>query len=189
MKHAPLLALGWSALLLAFTHAGPPDELLFSLHGVLVGWGYLRYYQPTEHGMGDSREAFEFAALFPPSLRPPIQVVGGACFGVVSNCCCGLFPPASALTHEALGKGARDGAHAGAHSTLPSTFHAALHSTMPPTGVAARAEAPLPSVTTEDPELAERRRQRARQLLDERLAAKGNAATPARDMPSAPTQV
>jgi len=141
---ASYLGASWTLLLLVFTQAGPPDELLCAAHGVLVGWVYLRYYQPRADGVGDSRDEFEFAALFPPPLRHPLRVLGNATHGVLSHCCCGLFPPSLPNCEP-----------------LPAAQAEVTVMLVPP-----------PTVTTQDPVLAEKRRQRARELLEERLAAK-----------------
>ena len=96
--HAPALQLAASAALLVVAHAGPPDELLFAVHGLFVGWLYLRYYQPQPSGAwGDASDAFAFAALFPPAVQPPLRALGRVTFGVASACgCCplsGWAPP------------------------------------------------------------------------------------------------
>ena len=37
-EHAPSLCIVWSVLIILLTHAGPPDELLFALNGLLCAW-------------------------------------------------------------------------------------------------------------------------------------------------------
>jgi len=146
-------------------HAGPPDELFFSVFGILAGWTYLRYYQPRQGdsllrpalATGDSSETFAFAQLWPPPLQPPLRLVGAALFGALSSCSCGLFPPFAGVLAESAD--ASDGAYLG---------HGATFARM----LAGDVEAPPPSVTTADPLVAERRRQRARELLEQRMAAK-----------------
>mmetsp|Transcript_79 Transcript_79/g.271 ORF Transcript_79/g.271 Transcript_79/m.271 type:complete len:358 (+) Transcript_79:76-1149(+) len=178
LRCAPLGALAWSAVLLLLTHAGPPDELLFSLFGILSGWTYLRYYQPRPGDSllrpaaptGDSSDSFAFAALWPAPLQPPLQLAGAALFGVLSSCCCGLFPPSTAgcgLDEPIWGGGGGASAHG---SAFAAAWFAPGTSDL---------EAPPPSVTTGDPLVAERRRQRARELLEQRMAAKVASAAPA----------
>mmetsp|Transcript_49076 Transcript_49076/g.159460 ORF Transcript_49076/g.159460 Transcript_49076/m.159460 type:complete len:158 (+) Transcript_49076:485-958(+) len=113
MRHAPPVALVWSAVLLLLTHAGPPDELLFGINGALVGWCYLRYCQPRRGdsllrptaATGDASASFAFSALWPPPLRPPLDLFGTALFGALSSCCCGLFPPPHSAVLLASGGG------------------------------------------------------------------------------------
>jgi hypothetical protein len=173
LKYAPLGALSWSAVLLLLTHAGPPDELFFSLFGILSGWTYLRYYQPQPGDSllrpaaptGDSSDSFVFASLWPAPMQAPLRLVGAALFGVLSSCCCGLFPPSTA--GAGLGQLIGDG-------------HGALfaESWFPLGTVDVESPPPPPSVTTGDPLVAERRRQRARELLEQRMAAKVAGAAP-----------
>jgi hypothetical protein len=178
LRCAPLGALSWSAVLLLLTHAGPPDELLFSLCGILSGWTYLRYYQPRPGDSllrpaaptGDNSDHFAFAALWPAPLQPPLRLIGAALFGVLSSCCCGLFPPSTA----------------GCNLDEPTTAGGNRHGTpltgawfVPEKGNDLEAPPPPPSVTTGDPLVAERRRQRARELLEQRVAAKLDSAAPA----------
>jgi len=171
MEHGPLLQLVWSGAVLALSHSGPPDELLFAWYGILAGWTYLRYYQAAT---GDCREAFAFAELFPPPLSAGLRPIGLACFGAFSSCCCGFFPPPA---HAAI-------------ASQPDSRPGVLYSALGLSEIVV--EAP-PPVTTQDPELAERRRQRARDLLEQRLAHKlataGDATTSvAASLPSqAPT--
>ncbi len=156
MRYAPSLCVAWAALVLLITHAGPPDELLFALNGILTGWIYLRYYQPRLGGAcGDGSPAFEFACLLPPPLQPPARVIGTACFGIASSC--GVFPPAG---------WAADCGPDGFATPAPVMPPELPTNLMPqtPVGVA--------PVTTSDPAVAERRRELARRLIEERIAAK-----------------
>ena len=154
MAHAPLLALAWAAVVLLCTHSGPPDELLFAANGILFGWAYLRYYQPREAGMfGDPSEGFAFARLFPAPVQPPLRAIGEATFVLVSMC--GCFPPAGWASLRAEGNLA--------------------HVPVAPPSLTDLLQSPLPTpaaVTTTDPEIAERRRERARALIEARLAQK-----------------
>lgn len=43
LPHAPVIWLVFAAVILAVTHSGPPDELLFSVNGMFTAWFYLRY--------------------------------------------------------------------------------------------------------------------------------------------------
>jgi len=157
--HAPTLCLAWSVLSLLITHSGPPDELLFAWNGLLFGWAYLRYYQPRQDGhAGDRSSAFAFALLFPSPLQRPLAVLGATCFAIVSSC--GCFPPAGWEPQAGNGSSAPV-----LQPELPETLDL-----LPPP--------PPPAVTTSDPEVAERRRQRARALVEARLAA-SSAARPA----------
>ena len=165
MRHAPTACVVWVALLLLMTHAGPPDELLFVLNGLLVGWTYLRYFQPKgdSGACGDAASDFAFAELFPKPLQPPLRVLSHACFILVSST--GVIPP--------LGWGAEGGAAA---LDIESGRAGALLST-PDVGLSSLEllRTPLPasaSVTTTDPAVAERRRERARALIEARLAGK-----------------
>jgi hypothetical protein len=152
MRHAPSSCVVWAAIVLLTTHAGPPDELLFALNGILAGWVYLRFYQHWPDGTsGDSSPAFELAALFPPPLQFPARVAGVACFGIASSC--GVFPPA--------GWGVDGGGTAAAAPARPMLPHTTCTSQL--------ASSPAP-VTTDDPVVAERRRERARMLVDARLS-------------------
>ena len=166
LAHAPTLVLVHTFLILLTTHAGPPDELLFAINGLLVGWLYLRYYQPrgSDGGCGDASAEFALAALFPRPLQPPLRVLGQASFLVLSST--GAFPPAGWGGAEGMGGAALLGASeawgGGASTGLMSSTP--LPSTPLP---------PVASVTTSDPEVAERRRERARALIEARLAAKG----------------
>eukprot|EP00112_Aurelia_sp_Birch-Aquarium-sp1_P006744 Seg1738.12 transcript_id=Seg1738.12/GoldUCD/mRNA.D3Y31 product="Transmembrane protein 115" protein_id=Seg1738.12/GoldUCD/D3Y31 len=55
---------------------------LFS--GILVGWIYLRFYQPRGKGIkGDMNEHFEFAAFFPTPIRPPIRKISLIIFNIL----------------------------------------------------------------------------------------------------------
>ena len=157
--HAPALQLAASAALLVVAHAGPPDELLFAVHGLFVGWLYLRYYQPQPSGAwGDASDAFAFAALFPPAVQPPLRALGRVTFGVASACgCCPLSGWAPPIDE-------------GAGAALLNDVELGLLGSAP-------APAP-PAVTTHDPEVAERRRQRARALLEERLKMKAEEPPP-----------
>jgi hypothetical protein len=166
MRHAPTLVLVWSAVLLLGTHSGPPDELLFAWNGILAAWVYLRYYQPRAAGMaGDPSNEFAFASLFPPPLEPPLRAVGEASFVLVSMC--GCFPPQG---WAALAAGAPQ------QPVLP-----------PPSlpDLLRQPSMPAPaSVTTSDPEVAERRRERARALIEARLAQKSGTPSTAAEAQS-----
>lgn len=166
LAHAPTLVLAWSTLVLLTTHAGPPDELLFAINGLLCGWLYLRYYQPSRRAdgaCGDASSAFALAELFPPPLQPPVRVLSQASFLVLSST--GVFPPAGWGLHEGMGAAALLGPAEG------SEIGGGLLSTpLPSTPLP-----PVASVTTSDPELAERRRERARALIEARLASKGSS--------------
>ena len=71
--HAPALQLA-AARRCSWSRTRAPDELLFAVHGLFVGWLYLRYYQPQPSGAwGDASDAFAFAALFPPAVQPPLR--------------------------------------------------------------------------------------------------------------------
>ena len=70
--HAPSLALCWTCALVVLGLALPAERLLFSMHGMLISWGYLRYYQPQPGGSGDGSAAFAFAYLFPAPVRQPL---------------------------------------------------------------------------------------------------------------------
>ena len=157
MRHAPALALTWTAVVLMCTHSGPPDELLFVLNGIFVAWVYLRYYQPREGGAaGDPSSEFAFARLFPPPVQPPLRAVGEATFVLVSMC--GCFPPEGWAAFAADSDG-----------------RAAAQPVLPPPSLPDLLQSPMPtpaSVTTTDPEVAERRRDRARALIEARLARK-----------------
>ncbi|XP_047135158.1 transmembrane protein 115 [Hydra vulgaris] len=49
--------------------------------GIIVGWSYLRFYQPRGRGMrGDMSESFEFASLLPPFLRFPVRFLSNNLF-------------------------------------------------------------------------------------------------------------
>merc|ERR1712002_749859 len=51
--------------------------------GIIVGWTYLRFYQPRGKGVhGDMNDTFEAATLFPPVVRPIISLVSAALFKV-----------------------------------------------------------------------------------------------------------
>uniref|UniRef100_A0A7S3F9I1 Uncharacterized protein n=1 Tax=Haptolina ericina TaxID=156174 RepID=A0A7S3F9I1_9EUKA len=154
---SPSLSLLWCTVLLLLLRAGPPDEILFACNGMLAAWMYLRYYQPRADGyMGDPSPTFQFSMLFPSPLHKPLNAVGNMCFGIVSSC--GCFPPAGWSERTAVDTSlAASELHTGA---------APLESVPPPTPAA---------VTTDDPAVAERRRTRARALIDARLAA--NSAT------------
>ena len=180
-QHAPSLCVLWTVCVLTATHSGPPDELLFAVNGVFCAWFYLRFYQPHPGApSGDAGDAFGFATLFPPPLRPPIRLVANATYAFFSTC--GLCPPVgwgadpsggaggSLISWDAQSfpgtmGGSRDAGSVGAAMGIEL-----LASPLPPT----------PSVTTADPEVAERRRERARALIEARLASKqGAAGTPA----------
>ena len=166
LPHAPSLSLLWAALVLLTTHAGPPDELLFAFNGTLVAWVYLRYYQPREASTaGDPSANFTFAALFPAPVRPPLSALGEASFTIVSLC--GCFPPAGWSTLAAGGCATRA-------PILPPRLSDLLQTPA--------------AVTTSDQEVAERRRARARALIEARLAEKSEMAmltppTPATSSP------
>lgn len=156
LAHAPSIALAWTVLILLCTHSGPPDELLFSLNGIFAAWAYLRYYQPREAGVaGDPSSGFAFACLFPQPLQPPLHAVGEATFVLVSMC--GCFPP--------------DG-----WASIPADGSTPTQPVLPPPSLPDLLQAsPMPTaaaVTTSDPEVAERRRERARALIEARLAQK-----------------
>ena len=172
LAHAPSLCVLWTTLVLLTTHAGPPDELLFSLNGILAGWVYLRYYQPAQDAegqragaCGDASQAFGFAELWPPPLQPPLRVLGQALYIVASGT--GAFPP--------TGWGVLDGGALALAEEGRSGEGSALLSTPIGNGGGVELEAlssPLPPTTTSDPEVAERRRERARALIEARLAEK-----------------
>ncbi len=69
--HAPSLALCSTCALVLLGLTFPAERLLLSAHGILISWGYLRYYQPQPGGCGDGSAAFAFAYLFPSPVRPP----------------------------------------------------------------------------------------------------------------------
>jgi hypothetical protein len=199
-SHAPGLCILWAALVLTLTHSGPPDELLFALNGCFSAWFYLRYYQAA--GLvpgapaGDASSDFDFAMLFPPPVRPPFRLLSNATFAFMSSC--GCFPPAGwGESRDPLGMGQGVGGACcfagGRGSSGCSSLYTAT--TAPQMGASAAGAAggrasgiellatplpPTPSVTTADPEVAERRRERARALIEARLAAKATsaAATP-----------
>ena len=152
--HAPSVALAWTAVVLLVTHSGPPDELLFVVNGILAAWVYLRYYQPREAGLaGDPSAEFAFARLFPLPLQPPLRAVGEASFTIVSMC--GCFPP--------------DGWAAGQTPHQPVLPPPSLPDLLQASPSAPHTPA---AVTTTDPVVAERRRERARALIEARLAQK-----------------
>ena len=147
--HAPSLALTWSVLIILLTHAGPPDELLFACNGLLFAWVYLRYYQPRQDGQtGDTSSDFTFARLFPSPLQRPLGIMGSSCFGAISSF--GCFPPSGWQSHT---------------GTAPVQPPELPDLTLVP------AHAPA-VVTTSDPEVAERRRERARLLIEARIGEK-----------------
>ena len=167
LAHAPSVCVLWCTLVLLGTHSGPPDELLFAINGLLCAFLYLRYYQPRQAGPpGDASAHFAFERLFPPPLRPPLRVLGNAWFAAASSC--GVFPPLG------WGSGLQASAHDGGALVLspvrqpsgPVDFELELLRTPRP---------PVAGVTTTDPQLAERRRERARVLIEARLNA-GKAA-------------
>lgn len=177
LLHAPTLAFVWSLLGLLILDSGPPDQILMAFNGALVAWGYLRYYQVRENGTaGDASAAFKFALLFPPPLHPLLRVLGHATFGVVSSC--GCFPPPG-------------WAEAAPGQSQPLQTSPALTSfETSEAGEALLGEtlqaAPEAAVTTKDPKIAERRRERARALIEARLAAKAGAVPPAAAVDAAP---
>ena len=165
--YAPLLCVGWAMLLLCTTHSGPPDELLFALNGTFCAWFYLRYLQPKRGAIsaGDPSEAFGLATLLPPPVRAPLRLLGDACFAATSSC--GIFPPPGwGVAGDALGVDAPGGAGAGVGGGIELSPTLELLRTPAP---------PSANVTTTDPEVAERRRERARALIEARLASKASA--------------
>ena len=181
LEHAPTLLLLWCLFLVILSSLDPPDDLFFALNGIIVSWAYLRYYQPHadasagDASAGDASEEFAFANLFPKAVRLPLAVVGEGCFGALSSCCCGLFPPAGYAAARLTAK-----VTPAETPMLPgSLLHPSAAAALTGGGLGALGwglgeeggNLPL-SVTTEDPQIAERRRQRARQLLEERLKAK-----------------
>ena len=164
LSHVVVLHLGWSVLALTLLRAGPPDELLLATNGVIAAWAYLRFYQPRAGGAaGDASPGFSFAALFPGPVQPPLRVLGTVCFGVVSSC--GCFPPLGWDTPVS------------AHVVSWPPVAAGAMPVEDFVNVLSADAAPLPTVTTDDPEVAERRRARARALLEERLQKASNTAT------------
>eukprot|EP00967_Tisochrysis_lutea_P145629 scaffold273695_cov31-Tisochrysis_lutea.AAC.1 len=176
LRYAPLCAFSWSLVLLLFVHAGPPDEIFFCAFGILSGWTYLRYYQPKPGDSflrpavptGDSSDSFSFASLWPPAVQPPMRLVGTALYGVLSSCCCGLFPPTASVSDDSV-LGGLGGMNASAHVGQRAAYSPLWYD---PVRGDVEAPPPPPSVTTADPLVAERRRQRARELLEQRMAAK-----------------
>lgn len=179
--HAPTLCIVWATLVLTLTHSGPPDELLFALNGTFCAWFYLRYFQPNpQPGLpqGDCSDDFGIVNLFPPPVRPPIRVLSNATYAFTSSC--GIFPPAGwGERSDPLGIGCGGNACGGFATSTPSVHVTAGggHGGAGPSGVELLATPlpPTPSVTTTDPEVAERRRERARALIEARLAAKQTA--------------
>ena len=172
-EHAPSLCVVWAALVLCATHSGPPDELLFAFNGAYCSWLYLRFFQ-AQNGAppGDASAGFALAMLVPPPLRPPVRLIADATYAFLSSC--GLCMPAPSSA-DALGLA--EGLYLGGPSTGMSGlggggagFNGGSSSSGTPAGI--EMQTTPRSVTTTDPEVAERRRERARALIEARLASK-----------------
>ena len=58
------------SLLLCIIKLLPLINVILTISGVLVGWVYLRFYQPKGKGAkGDLRDGFAFATFFPEPLQ------------------------------------------------------------------------------------------------------------------------
>jgi hypothetical protein len=139
-------------------------------------------YQPRdeEGACGDTSPGFNFAALFPLPLQPPLRVIGHATYIVVSGT--GAFPPVGWGKHEGISgddveMGVRGGVGGGAGGGA-ADGDALLGACDAVASAVELLRTPLPAtsaVTTTDPEVAERRREKARLLIEARLAAKDGA--------------
>lgn len=87
-KHLPTIALLAS---LGFAVLGfSLESLPFSMHGLVISWVYLRFFQVKDNVVGDHSDSFSFASFFPEMLRPAATVVSNICFNILKMCkCCG----------------------------------------------------------------------------------------------------
>lgn len=62
----------------------PVANPLLLMSGIIIGWIYLRFYQPRGKGIkGDMNDHFVFASFFPAYIRSPVEKVSVICFNVM----------------------------------------------------------------------------------------------------------
>lgn len=140
-KFFPLLI---TATTVALAFVGlPPYTVPHTLYGLIVSWVYLRLVQKKGDLVGDGADSFAFVTLFPEPVQPilgPVFSILHAVFTPILSGCCGLGRP-TGRTETSATDGNSSTSGSGAAALLP------VH----------------------DPD-AERRRQRALQALDARMA-------------------
>lgn len=123
----------------------PPYTVPHTLYGLIVSWVYLRLVQKKGELVGDGADSFAFVTLFPEPVQPilaPVFSILHAVFTPILAGCCGLGRPTG--------------------RTETSAANGSSNSSTSGSGVA-------PLLPVHDPD-AERRRQRALQALDARMA-------------------
>nr|XP_058944593.1 transmembrane protein 115-like [Pocillopora verrucosa] len=83
VKHVPsLVVIVYSFLcILGFL---PVILLIMVLSGTIIGWVYLRFYQPRGKGVkGDLSESFSFASFFPEAAQPPVKTISTIVFNTL----------------------------------------------------------------------------------------------------------
>jgi len=65
----------------------PLTSPLQTVSGIIIGWVYLRFYQPRGKGVrGDMSEHFSFASFFPVSARPAIHNFSLIIYNILVKC-------------------------------------------------------------------------------------------------------
>eukprot|EP00794_Sanderia_malayensis_P015685 gene15685-17267_t len=62
----------------------PMTHPLMLFNGIIIGWVYLRFYQPRGKGIkGDMNEHFLLATFFPAPMRPPVNRISQLIFNIL----------------------------------------------------------------------------------------------------------